>query len=98
MRLFTAIELPEQVRGTLSEWARQWKLRYRGASWVRPENFHVTLKFLGEVAEADVPALCEKLKGVTPVGTGVVWPGHVELFPSRGPVRVIGVGLDGDVP
>ncbi len=48
MRAFLAIELPEAVRRVLAEEARL--LRHAGgrASWVRPENMHLTLRFLGE--------------------------------------------------
>jgi len=32
--------------------------------WVRPENLHLTLKFLGEVEESRLPPLTEALRAV----------------------------------
>jgi 2'-5' RNA ligase len=63
MRLFVAVNLPSEVRGRLA--AEQDRLRRAQAdvSWVRPENIHVTLKFLGETDEKRLdrirPALFE---------------------------------------
>jgi len=46
-RLFTALPLPEDVRDCLS--ALRGGLR--GARWVDPENYHLTLRFIGDVDE-----------------------------------------------
>ncbi|GAB5374863.1 MAG: RNA 2',3'-cyclic phosphodiesterase [Acuticoccus sp.] len=54
-RLFTALTLPDDTRMLLS------CLRggLRGARWIDPENYHITLRFIGEVDErtADEAAL-----------------------------------------
>jgi 2'-5' RNA ligase len=44
-RLFTALEIPDTVRETLS------LLRggLPGARWIDPENYHITLRFIGDV-------------------------------------------------
>lgn len=53
MRTFIAIFPPPEVRESLLEAARglsaEWNIR-----WSRPENVHLTLKFLGEVPEEDL--------------------------------------------
>ena len=97
MRLFTAIELPESVREVLMEAARPLKGACPEASWVRTENLHVTLKFLGEVPESQVKNVCDSLKRVSVTGTARVAVGSLEFFPPRGPVRVIVLGLTGEV-
>jgi 2'-5' RNA ligase len=56
MRLFYCCELPEAVQRELERIAQPLRALPRVA-WVRPENFHITLKFLGEVAPKDVDAL-----------------------------------------
>ncbi len=45
MRLFVAIDLPPALRTRLSWMASGLP----GARWVAPENYHVTLRFIGEV-------------------------------------------------
>lgn len=62
MRLFVALEIPASVReslATLIEQLREIASRVsdRRPRWVRAENLHVTLKFIGEVAP-------EKLDGI----------------------------------
>jgi len=64
MRLFVALEIPASVRNNLS--AVQQKLQLSGADLrqVRPENFHVTLKFLGETSSEKVLSITEELREV----------------------------------
>ncbi len=45
MRLFVALELPHATRQRLTDLAT----KLPGARWVPPENFHITLRFIGEV-------------------------------------------------
>ena len=51
MRAFIAIEIPEHIQNQIVE-TRQILRRTRlKISWTKPENIHLTLKFLGEVIE-----------------------------------------------
>ena len=47
IRLFTAIELPEDVRGALASMQHG----VPGARWIDPDSIHLTLRFIGEVDE-----------------------------------------------
>ena len=47
-RLFTALEIPADVRSAISS-ARGG---LPGARWIDPENYHVTLRFIGDVDES----------------------------------------------
>ena|ERR1051326_1889741 len=57
MRLFIAVEIDDRVRKKLA--GAQRRLRYVNAkvSWVAPQNFHFTLKFLGETARELLPGI-----------------------------------------
>lgn len=89
MRLFVAIELPDDLKTALG----RLRTDVPGARWVPPEQLHLTLAFLGEVEEETVGKLGELLSLIhTPPfqlsfsGTG--------CFPSRRRPRVLWAGLD----
>jgi 2'-5' RNA ligase len=84
-----------------SESARSFLARVRGdlpaASWTRPESWHLTLKFLGEVSRdalAGFAAAIERAAQRVPAGD-LSTRGAV-VFPPRGPARVLGVEFDAD--
>src|SRR5436309_2829655 len=47
LRLFVALEVPEQAREAIGAAFAPIRGRFPKARWVPPENQHVTLKFLG---------------------------------------------------
>jgi 2'-5' RNA ligase len=71
------------------------RLELPEASWTRPESWHLTLHFLGEISEEEAARFAGDfgpLAAGTP-GGDLVASGAV-VFPSRGPARVIGVGFE----
>jgi 2'-5' RNA ligase len=67
----------------------------KSIKWVRPENLHLTLKFLGEVEEANIPELLEKLREVTATCPPLMMKAHgTGAFPSSKRPRVIWAGLE----
>jgi 2'-5' RNA ligase len=59
MRLFFCLELAEEVRKALAEVSRLCRGALGNGSWVPLENFHLTVRFLGEVPEDRLPELLE---------------------------------------
>jgi 2'-5' RNA ligase len=57
-RTFIAVELPDDVRGRLLSLQQTLARSGGDVKWVEEENLHVTLLFLGEVDERDLPAVC----------------------------------------
>ena len=76
VRAFIALELPEEVRERIRE--AQQKLRGCSARLTLVDSalIHITLKFLGEVVEKDIPRLNDALRNVSfrpfPVTVGAV--------------------------
>jgi 2'-5' RNA ligase len=99
MRCFLAIELPDPVKRRLAVLQQQLQELDRLVRWTRPEQIHLTLNFLGEVAEQQVPRLCDASKtiaaGVAPFDIEIAGIG---CFPSGGPPRVIWAGVTGPPP
>ena len=57
-RLFVACELPDDVKRSVAGVIADLRAQSDGAvRWVNPESLHVTLKFLGEVPERQIPAV-----------------------------------------
>jgi 2'-5' RNA ligase len=96
MRLFIAIDLDEAARAAIADEQRRLKSvigETRSAiKWVRPDHMHLTLVFLGEVAEAHAPAIVDAIgEPVTqaPFDLGL---GGIGVFPPRGAPNVLWLG------
>ena len=95
MRLFVAINLPGPFREELAALIARLKRDITGPKWVRAEGIHLTLRFLGEVGEAELPRLLAALSTVAD-GAGqsfTVHAGGLGLFPDQGRPRVLWIGL-----
>ena len=89
-RVFLALEIDDAARaellGVLDELA--WALVRMKP--VAAENLHVTLKFLGDVAEAAIPDVCAAVNAAAAmVGPFELSLGAVRSRPPAGPVRMI---------
>ncbi len=63
-RLFTAISLPEEIKKRLFRFVSK-EYRDLPVKWVRQENFHITLNFLGYVQIEKIPEICESIRKVS---------------------------------
>ena len=63
-RLFVAIPVPLEVKSTIqrTQAAIRQRLPKEGIGWTRPEHFHLTLEFLGDVPVDSVTALTDALR------------------------------------
>ncbi|RMG58651.1 MAG: RNA 2',3'-cyclic phosphodiesterase [Deltaproteobacteria bacterium] len=94
MRAFLGIPLPEEVREEISAQVERLFSRLRGVKWVEKENYHITLKFLGEVEEETAALLLKEVS----TRASTFPPFSVDLsgfgaFPTLRSPRVIWVGI-----
>jgi 2'-5' RNA ligase len=61
VRLFVALELDEKAQALLADYQQRLAGLDRAVRWVRPEQIHLTLKFLGEVPDAEVVPIARAL-------------------------------------
>src|SRR5688572_30502984 len=87
-RLFVALDLPESVTRMLSE----VRMEMRGVRWLRPEQIHLTLSFLGNVETSAGERLRERLAAIT-FGSFFLPLAGVGAFPQKGKPSVIWVGV-----
>ncbi|HXC49174.1 MAG TPA: RNA 2',3'-cyclic phosphodiesterase [Candidatus Sulfotelmatobacter sp.] len=94
MRLFIAIEIPENIRTGFASLLKEFRPIAPQVKWVRPENLHVTLKFLGETEPTKLGALQNVLSAIRsaePVGLEFRGLG---FFPNDKRPRVLWAGME----
>lgn len=92
LRLFVAISLPEAVKNEIAQAQAQIRgaLREDFIRWTKREQFHLTLKFLGNVAEARVTELTEALRGAcAPFAALPLRAERIGFFPDTRFPRVV---------
>ena len=79
-RLFTGLEIPDEVGRSLS------LLRggLAGARWIDPENYHITLRFIGDVDDRIAMEIAESLGRVSRAAFAVRFSG-LGSFGSKRP-------------
>lgn len=98
IRCFIAIELDEPIKTQLEKQQRMFRKRLSGnesaIKWVPPNNIHLTLKFLGNVADQDIPEICDAVSHAAsefqPFSFTV---GTCGCFPPKGLARVLWIGI-----
>ncbi len=94
MRLFVAIDIDPAIRERLARFVEGMRGFAPEARWVKPESFHVTLKFLGETDPRDLAALQQALAGVHGEPLDISFRG-CGFFPAPRAPRVFWVGVEG---
>jgi 2'-5' RNA ligase len=96
VRTFICIDIPESVKQRIGALQQSLKKIDARASWVKPGNIHLTLKFLGDVERSRL----DRVRDAVERATGSTSPFQVEVggagcFPSPRSPRVLWVGLTG---
>jgi len=99
VRCFIAIELPDGIKKGLKELQSRFKAGSQApVKWVDPDNIHLTLKFLGNVAadrmDEITTAMTQAVRGTPSFPLEVR---EVGVFPNPRRVQIVWVGLSGEV-
>ena len=97
LRSFIAIELPDSVRAALSEFQQEIQKAGADVRWVKPQGIHLTLKFLGEIAEKDVDRVINAVEGAGRNYSSF----HLQIrgagvFPNKKAPRVLWAAVEGN--
>ena len=95
IRTFIAVELSGPVRRRAEKIIDQLRVADAKVTWVKPQNMHLTLKFLGDVPDNDVPEVCrvvnEAVRGFEPFE--LVFEG-CGAFPTTTNPRTVWLGVE----
>ena len=94
MRLFVALEIPSEVRENLAALLDSLRSISKDPRWVRPQNLHVTLKFLGEIAEAKVEDIRNALREKRSEQAVTLDFRGLGFFPNEKHPRVFWAGIE----
>lgn len=92
-RLFIALTLPPAVRDVLASFSQPLP----GVNWTRPEQLHVTLRFLGDVPVTQIDPMIDRLARVH-VAPFILPVEGVGSFPPNRPPRVVWIGVGAGHP
>jgi RNA 2',3'-cyclic 3'-phosphodiesterase len=94
VRLFVALDIPASVRENLAGLLRELRRLSSQPRWMRPENLHVTLKFIGEVPPEKLSAIHTALGGVRSGQAVTIDFQGLGFFPDGKHPRVFWAGMD----
>jgi RNA 2',3'-cyclic 3'-phosphodiesterase len=97
MRLFTAIDIPEDVVEGLRSLLQRLKPLAK-LSWSRVENLHITTKFIGEWPEERLDEMKRALAAAPAAGPIEIAVRGLGWFPNERRPRVFWAGIDGGEP
>lgn len=95
LRLFVAVKVPDELGKRLADMEGRLAATGANVKWVPEGNFHLTLKFLGNVDEARVEAVTEALaSAVAGAHTFDVALAGAGAFPNNRTASVIWAGIN----
>jgi 2'-5' RNA ligase len=102
LRLFAAVDIPERTKDAIVDAVAPWRERLPKGRWVPPENWHVTVKFMGRtwprLRDWVEESLGEVADSIRPFRLSVEGMG---VFPGPTRARVLWVGFkdpEGSLP
>jgi len=101
MRLFVGVELADAVRDIAGHATNEMKRRLGtrlDARWVPMENMHLTVRFVGHVADESLSAVLHAVTAPLDFEPFEIEFGGCGKFPLRGAPRVIWIGLTRGLP
>ncbi len=95
LRCFIAIDIPKEIKENISEVINLLSKYGADIKWVKPENLHITLKFLGKTQDLLISKIKEELSHVISLYN----PFHIKIygtgmFPAVKRPRIIWIGVE----
>jgi 2'-5' RNA ligase len=94
IRTFIAVEVGNDVRARAADLIKRLKKSEADVRWTLPENMHITLKFLGDIPNVEVPDVCRHVSDAV----ANIEPFEIEFrgagaFPNASRPKTIWIGV-----
>ena len=84
MRIFIAIQLDNHIKSHLNCMTKELMPYFSKARYTHPENYHITLKFIGEIGRDNFNKTIKAIKAAAAeIGKFMIWTKGVENFTKR---------------
>jgi len=94
IRTFIAINIPDNIKELIAEFRDTLVGAHFPVKWVRPENIHLTLKFIGEIPQNLVDRICDDMKNTPPLCEPFeIAVSGTDVFPNLNKPRVYWIGI-----
>jgi 2'-5' RNA ligase len=98
IRSFLAFELHPVTGKVIEELSRDLRNSSMSAKWVKPENMHITIVFMGSIEDTMVQPIGEAVRGVVSQYDPMsVYLNGIGCFPDARRPRVLWIGLGGEI-
>ncbi|MBI4690412.1 MAG: RNA 2',3'-cyclic phosphodiesterase [Nitrospirae bacterium] len=95
IRCFIAIELPEEIKKDIDAHVERLKATGADVKWVKVENLHLTLKFLGSAPEKMIPDISRKLLEIAKQHNSFyIRMSGAGVFPNMKFPRIVWLGIN----
>ncbi len=99
MRAFIGLEFGDDLKKELYNIQEILKINSNKGSWVSLDNFHVTLKFLGNINKSQINSIEKSIKAISintsPISITLGELGYFNV--KNGEYRVIWIGINGEM-
>ncbi|MBW2065997.1 MAG: RNA 2',3'-cyclic phosphodiesterase [Deltaproteobacteria bacterium] len=98
IRSFLAFELPPEIKGVLEKVSSEVRRFDLDVKWVKVENVHLTVIFMGNIAQERIPEMDPQIREICErYDAFEISVRGVGFFPDARRPRVMWLGLEGDM-
>lgn len=97
-RLFIAISIPEHIKEVLYRKSQILQQKFSFKRWLHPDDYHITLKFIGECNVTKIPQICKQLEHIVKHQNNFMLNlEDLHCFNNTESSKILWVGVQGDL-
>lgn len=98
MRAFIGIDFSSELKNHIAAVQNRLRTYASGGRWKYSDNFHITLKFLGDIRQSQALEICRILKDIcSRTSCFSLNISEIGNFPGNGCISVLWLGLGGEL-